>query len=204
MTLPVPHGDPPPLPGSPPLPASAARHAAAVRLAPQVWAALVAHEPTRRRYRGRVCRRDPGKCWYWTGAISDTGHGKLRAGTRAAGSDGPDSRVVTAHVYGWHLIYGSPAAHPRTSAPLVAHRCDEYSCQNPAHWRLDDAAGNLKDYLARRGQPGGPLADSRGPAGRARAIAAAIRAAIAQGADVEAAIWLASAAGLAGAQPRLF
>jgi hypothetical protein len=150
-----------------------------------------------------VYRRDVSHCWYWLGAISDTGHGKLRAGTRAVG-DGPASRVVTAHVYGWHLVYGSVAAHPRTRAPVIAHRCDEYSCQNPAHWRLDDAAGNLSDYLARRGQPDGPLADRRGPAGRARAIAAAISEAVAQGADVETAIWRTSAAGLPGTQPRLF
>jgi hypothetical protein len=169
-----------------------------------VWAALVAHEPTRRRYMARVYRRAVDQCWPWTGAISDTGHGKLRAGTRSAAADGPPSRVVTAHVYGWHLIYGSGAVHPRSEAPLIAHRCDEYSCQNPAHWRLDDVAGNSADYQARRYRPGGPLADTRGPARRARAIAAAIRAAVDQGADVEAAIWRASAAGIPGAQPRLF
>ena len=203
MTLAVPPpGEPLLLPGAP-LPAMV-RAAAALRLPPEVWAALAAHEPTRRRYLAKVHRRDVTKCWYWTGAISDTGHGKLRAGTRAAAADGPDSRVVTAHVYGWHLIYGSAAVHPRTSAPVIAHRCDEYSCQNPAHWRLDDAAGNLNDYLARRRHPDGPLADNRGPDGRARAIAAAIRAALREGADVEAAIWRASAAGIPGIQPRLF
>lgn len=200
MTLAGPAGDL--LPGA--LPAGAARSGAAVRLPPHVWAALVAHEPTRLRYLRKVHRRDITLCWYWLGAISDTGHGKLRAGTRAIAADGPASRVVTAHVYGWHLIYGPAAVHPRTSAPVIAHRCDEGSCQNPAHWRLDDPGGNLSDYHNRRGQPDGPLADSRGPAGRARAIGAAIRAAIDQGADVEDAIRQASAAGLPGNQPRLF
>jgi hypothetical protein len=131
----APYGDSgsPLLPGAPVPAADGGRGGAAVRLPPQVWAALTAHEPTRRRYLAKVYRRDVSHCWYWLGAISDTGHGKLRAGTRAVG-DGPASRVVTAHVYGWHLVYGSVAAHPRTRAPVIAHRCDEYSCQNPAHW----------------------------------------------------------------------
>jgi len=204
MMLAVPPGDPPPLPGALALPAGAPRTGAAVRLPPHVWAALVAHEPTRQRYLRRAHRRDVALCWYWLGAISDTGHGKLRAGTRAVAADGPDSRVVTAHVYGWHLIHGPVAVDPRASAPVIAHSCDECSCQNPAHWRLDDAAGNLSDYHNRRARPDGPLADSRGPAGRARAIGAAIRAALDQGANVEEAIWRASAAGLPCDQPRLF
>ena len=86
---------------------------------------------------------------------------------------------------------------------MIAHRCDEASCQNPACWRLDDASGNLADYLARRDRPG-PLTDTRGPAGRARAIAAAIKAARASGADVEAAIRAASAAGIPGTQDTLW
>jgi hypothetical protein len=177
--------------------------AATDRLDPAVWAALTAHEPTRRRYQARVCQRGPGQCWYWLGAISDTGHGKLRAGTRAATGDEPPSRVVTAHVYGWHLINGPISVHPHTSAPVIAHRCDEPSCQNPACWRLDDTAGNTADYLARRSRPG-PLTDIRGPAGRARAIAAAIKTALAQDTDVEAVISAAAAAGIPAAQDTLW
>jgi hypothetical protein len=198
----APSGQPLALPGAPP--AAIGRREAAVRLSPETWAALTAHEATRARYFDRVCRRRTDQCWYWTGAISDTGHAKLRAGTRAAGSDGPPSRVVTAHVYGWHLVYGAPRQRPRAGPPVIAHRCDEASCQNPACWQLDDAAGNLSDYLARRDRPDSPLADVRGPGGRARAIAAAIRAARAGGADIEAAIRRASAVGLPGTQARLF
>lgn len=197
---------PVPLPGFSPA-AHQVRAGAADRLPPQIWAALVAHEPTRRRYQARVYRRGPASCWYWTGAISDTGHGKLRAGTRAASAiqaGDPESRVVTAHVFGWHLVYGPAVAHPRSKAPLIAHRCDESSCQNPAHWRLDDTRGNTAEYMARRTSPHGPLADRRGPDGRARAIATAIRAALQDGADVEAAIGRASAAGLPHTQPALF
>jgi hypothetical protein len=198
-------------PGAAPLPGFPAdtllRARPADRLPAQVWAELTTHEPTRRRYLARMYRRDPALCWYWLGAISDTGHGKLRAGSRAAGAQAagePPSRVVTAHVYGWHLVYGAAAVHPRTTAPLIAHRCDECACQNPAHWRLDDTAGNTGEYMARRVVPHSPLADRRGPDGRARAIAAAIRTALEDGSDTEAAIAAAAAAGLPAAQERLF
>jgi len=191
------------LPGLPPPgPGPGRRPRPADRLPPEVWAALTGHTPTRRRYLAKVHRRGPELCWYWLGAISDTGHGKLRAGSRAVGAaeaGEPPSRVVTAHVYGWHLVYGLAAAHPRTGLPLIAHRCDEASCQNPAHWRLDDTAGNTGEYMARRGAGTGPLADRRGPDGRARAIAAAIRAALAAGTAPDPAIDAAIAAGLPSA-----
>jgi hypothetical protein len=91
-------------------------------LAAGEWAALIAHPPTRARYEARVHRRGPDDCWYWLGAISDTGHGKLRAGSRAAGAaeaGEPPSRVVTSHALGYRIAYGeSPGA------LLIAHRCD--------------------------------------------------------------------------------
>ena len=197
------------LPGLPPAPPATARVPARQALPPEVWEALTAHQPTRDRYSGYTCQRRPDQCWYWTGAISDTGHGKLRAGTRARDGDGPASVVVTAHVYGYRLIYGAPADPARS--PVIAHRCDEPSCQNPAHWKLGTTASNAAEYIARRGR--GPLADSRGPAGRARAIAAAINAAskAAAGATpadvaaaIEAAIAQAAAAGLSTLQGELF
>lgn len=203
-------GAPAPLPGLPPPgPARRGRLRPAGRLPPEVWAALTGHAPTRRRYLAKVHRRGPDDCWYWTGAISDTGHGKLRAGSRAAGAaeaGEPPSRVVTAHVFGWHLTYGPVAVHPRSDAPVIAHRCDEPSCNNPAHWRLDDTQGNTAEYMARRTAGAGPLADRRGPAGRARAIAAAILAAQAAGTDPGPAIAAAIAAGLprAGTPAPLF
>ena len=199
------------LPGLPQAPTPQAGRAAERRtLPPATWDALIAHQPTRDRYDALVCQRRPDQCWYWLGSISDTGHGKFRAGTRAGG--GPASTVVTAHVYGYRRTYGPPGARPRTGAPVIAHRCDESSCQNPAHWRLGTAADNAAEYIARRGR--GPLADSRGPAGRARAIRDAIKTARAQAADgvppagaaaaIEAAIEEAAAAGLPQVQGELF
>jgi hypothetical protein len=201
-----------PLPGLPPAaPATAGRAAGRRPLAPEVWDALLAHQPTRDRFDACVYQRGPDQCWYWLGPISDTGHGKFRAGTRTG--DGPDSTVVTAHVYGYRRIYGPPPAPGRAGTPVIAHRCDETSCENPAHWRPGSTADNAAEYIARRGR--GPLADNRGPAGRARAIRDAIKAAIAQAeaagltpalaaAAVEVAIEQASAAGLPQVQGELF
>jgi hypothetical protein len=157
-----------------------------------------------------VHKRGPGVCWYWLGAVSDTGHGKLRAGSRAAGasfSGEPPSRVVTSHVFGYHLVNGPVTATGGAELPLIAHICDEASCHNPAHWRLDDPRGNTVEYMNRRGNPDSPLADRRGPAGRARAIGSAIRGAMRDGAgpaDVDEVIAAVIAAGMPPPQLRLF
>ena len=59
---------------------------------------------------------------------------------------------------------------------MISHQCDFAGCTNPAHMRLGTNATNRFEYLTRRRNLANPLADVRGAAGRARAIAAAIRA----------------------------
>lgn len=176
--------------------ASACRTAAAVP--PAVWRLLLNDAGTRRRYAERTHRRGPDDCWYWLGAISSTGHGKLRASSRACGV----SRVVTAHVLGYQLANGPLEAMPGDD-PVIAHRCDEAACQNPAHWRLCTRAENTIEYVERRRWAGGPLADIRGAQGRAIAVRDAILTARSSGADIEAAIAAALADGL-GDAPALF
>lgn len=158
-----------------------------------VWQQLLDHAPTLERYRNKVHRRSADQCWYWLAAISDTGHGKIKAG-RAGGTP----VVVSAHVYGYQLTYGLIQPRPGED-PVVAHRCDEASCQNPAHLELVERRVNGADFRARRWRAQGPLADVRGAEGRAVAIRKAIRAALATGAGpekVEAAITAAATAGL--------
>lgn len=157
------------------------------------WESLAADAGTRARYAEYVYRRGGGRCSFWLGSISDSGHPKLRAGSRASGS----SRVVSAHVLGWVIEYGADALGPDV---VVRHRCDEASCVLPAHWLLGTRLENNREARARR-LPGHPLADVRGAAGRAVAIRDAIKAARAAGAGVEAveaAIAAAMAAGVAG------
>lgn len=163
-----------------------------------IWRMLLTDAGTRRRYTARVHRRGPDQCWYWLGAISSTGHGKLRASSRACGV----SRVVTAHVYGYQFHNGPLEAKPGDD-PVISHRCDEASCQNPAHWRLGTRAENSVEYVERRRWAGGPLSDVRGAQGRALAVRDAILTARSSGADIEAAIAAALAEGL-GDAPALF
>ncbi len=89
---------------------------------------------------------------------------------------------------------------------VIRHRCDEASCQNPAHLLLGTAADNTGDYRLRRYRVGGPLTDLRGTAGRAIAIRDAILNARARGpAATDAAITAAILAGDSSAdQPALF
>lgn len=160
----------------------------------EVWTALLAHQATRARYQAKIHVRGAKECWFWLGAISDTGHGKLKA-SRAGGP----SVVVTAHAYGYQAANGIIAPRPGEDL-VIGHRCDESSCQNPAHWELIERAQNDADYRVRRWRRSGPLADVRGAHGRAVAVRAAILAALAEGQDVEAAIAEASAAGLASVE----
>lgn len=66
--------------GQDPLIADLAVAAAAAPPDAAAWQAWLADEVTRRRFAALVYRRGPGRCVYWLGAISSTGHGKSRAG----------------------------------------------------------------------------------------------------------------------------
>jgi hypothetical protein len=144
------------------------------------WEPMVADVATRARYEANVYRRGPGKCAYWLGAISDSGHGKLRA----AASSGT-TRMVTAHVLGYAIVHGPEAV---ADVDVIRHRCDSPSCQLPEHWIEGTRRDNAIDYASRSRITGHALADLRGAAGRARAIRDAIRSALTDGKDVETAI----------------
>jgi len=106
-----------------------------------------------------------GSHWYWLGAISDSGHGKLQIGSRS-----DDSAVVAlAHRIAWVLGGGDCG-----SDAVIRHDCDESSCVNPADLRAGSMADNSADWVARRHRLDGPLGDVRGLAGRARAIRSAL------------------------------
>jgi len=174
------------------------------RLPPDLWRVLLDDRPTQIRYYARVCRLGTGQCWYWTGALSSTGHGRLRAGTRRGASAGPGSRVVASHVYGYQLSRGVLRPGADGQLPVIRHQRDEASCHNPAHWGGGTALDNSRDYAARRRRTDSPLADRRGPGGRAAAIRDAILAARGQVADIGEAIRCAAGAGLPAVQGSLF
>ncbi|MFG3259071.1 hypothetical protein [Streptomyces sp. NPDC048172] len=167
----------------PPTPTAGHHHRlAAEDLTTTPWARWLADPLVRERYHSKIYRpTDPSACHFWLGAISDTGHGSFRAGSLP----GRTRRgTVPAHLFGYQLAHGPiPRLVDEAFEPTVCHRCDNHSCQNPAHLRLGTAAENRSEWLARRGDPASPLADIRGPAGRARAIARTIRAAQTAGED---------------------
>lgn len=173
----------------------------AVRLPWSVWAELLADVETVAAYHRNVCRRGPGEHWPWLGPISDSGHPKMRVPRRVGG------RVVAALPLGWQISRGRLRPGPDGRLPVIRHRCDEPGCMNPAHWILGTRADNAADYQARKDDPLSPLADRRGPAGRARAIRDAVLDAAARGAspqDIARAIGRAARAGIAGVQDQLF
>jgi hypothetical protein len=171
------------------------------RIPPDLWAALLDDAKARARVHQKVYRRGPGQCHYWLGALSSSGHGRLRLRVRAASDPHPASIVVAAHLYLYQESRGLLRPLPDGSYPLVRHRCGEPSCLNPIHLAAATAAG----ASAARGTAG-PAADIRGAQGRAIAIRDAIVGAIAEGAtagEIEVAIEAAAAAGVPAVQDAL-
>ena len=185
-----------------------AARAAAAEAGTAAWLAWLADPDTRRRFEALVYRRGPGQCAWWLGAISSTGHGKFRAGSRsrARAEAGPavPSRIVTAHVYAYQLHHGIIIPAPVAGQTVIRHSCDETSCQNGDHLLIGSQPDNVQDYQARRGRENGPLADRRGARGRAVAIRNAILAARRDGSDPEKALQRAIDAGIPPRQERLF
>lgn len=103
-------------------------------------------------------------CNWWTGAITNRGHGRFWLGRGA---------VVIAHRFAWALAYG-PAA--LEDAPVLGHLCDNPLCVNPEHTEPTTAARNSLDWSRRRTLWSGPLADPRGSRRRTRAIRDGLRA----------------------------
>jgi hypothetical protein len=56
-------------------------------------------------------------------------------------------KVVTAHRYAWALANGPIPKGKGAHGTVVAHRCDNRRCCNPAHLFLTDQRGNLQDCL---------------------------------------------------------
>jgi hypothetical protein len=61
-------------------------------------------------------------CWLWTGALSNTGYGRLARGTR------PNQRRWSAHRYLYELLVG-----PVPDGLDLDHLCRVRHCVNPAH-----------------------------------------------------------------------
>ncbi len=151
-----------------------------VRISAVEWTTWLTDVSVRTRYWAKVHRTSPAEdCWFFIGGISSTGHATFRAASRP----GRTRRgTVPGHLYGYQLARGViPRLGWGAGNLTVCHTCDNHSCQQPTHLRLGTAAENRAEWVARRRDPGSPLADLRGPAGRSRAVGAAIRAGLAVG-----------------------
>lgn len=134
-------------------------------------ARAIADERVLARYDAKVARGRRDECWWWTGAIHPKGHGRFWVSSFVDARGRAHDLVVIAHRLGWAIEHGLDAM---LDAPVLAHECDEASCQNPRHIAPSSVAANREDWLRRRWLPGSPLRDVRGPAGRARAIRSAV------------------------------
>ena len=151
------------------------------------WRTWLEDQTLVERYRATIHWRGENACAYWLGTLSSTGHGKVRVGSYIDDT----RRVVTAHLLGYQLHHG--VLEDGLGDVVIGHTCDEPSCQQPAHMEVIPRAANDADYRARRHQ--WPLCDVRGARGRAVALREAIRTAVAERGDVEAALAAADAAG---------
>jgi hypothetical protein len=168
------------------------------QIPPDLWAALLDDAKARARVHEKVYRRGPGQCHYWLGALSSSGHGRVRL------SAGNASVMVAPHVYLYQESRGLLRPLPDGTYPLIRHRCREPSCLNPIHLAAG-TGGHAASATAARDLTG-PAADARGRQGRAIAIRDAIMAAVAAGAtpgEIEVAIEAAAAAGIPAVQTAL-
>ena len=154
----------------------------AIRVPENRWRTWLRDPTTVARFESKRYRRPGDRCWVWMGAVSSTGHGSFRA----ASLPGPTRRgTVSAHLFAYQLAYGviPRIGWSETDDEVICHQCDFAGCSNPGHMRLGTSALNRFEYFSRRGNVASPLADVRGPAGRTRAIAAAIRTGLAHDED---------------------
>jgi hypothetical protein len=133
-----------------------------------VLAAALRHPAAVARYQAKIVDVPGSECRWWTGAVSDKGHGRLYVGTVVT-DDGVKEMCVIAHRFGYGLIYGAEALN---AIPVLGHGCDNQLCQRigPDHAKPSSHAENRRAYLAQRSLAGNPLGDPRGARGRSKEL----------------------------------
>ena len=74
------------------------------------------------RYQAKIVSVSGSDCRWWSGAVSGRGHGRfyVRKVALNATEDVPRDVVVTAHRFGYGLVYGAAALN---AVPVLDHTC---------------------------------------------------------------------------------
>jgi hypothetical protein len=84
------------------------------------------------RYRSHIKTGRADECWWWTGAISGEGHGQFQIADQRLTR--PGDTTPAAPTWSSRTASGTPPLNgvdALLQVPVLAHRCDNPTCQNP-------------------------------------------------------------------------
>lgn len=125
-----------------------------------VWERAVTDQEVIGRYLDKLVDVPGSTCLWWTGAVSGRGHGRFWLG---------EGRVAIARRFAFALRHGLAAL---AGARILGHRCDNPLCQriDEEHVVRSSPRENRLEWVSRRDLYDSPLADPRGPRGRAELL----------------------------------
>lgn len=97
-----------------------------------------------RRFWSKIDKRGADECWNWIGPMNRSGYGKFSLWGKA-----DRGRVISAHRHSFEIAYGPIERMDGHHGTVIAHRCDNRRCVNPAHLFACSQAENLRDCLAK-------------------------------------------------------
>lgn len=130
-----------------------------------------------KRFWRSVDRRRDTECWNWLGPMNRSGYGLFGCW---ANSD--RGKVITAHRVAYELANGPIPKGGGHHGTVIAHRCDNRRCVNPAHLFACSQAENLRDCL-QKGRGNKAHGERAGKARLTAHVVSAIRTLLQDGTD---------------------